>query len=1069
MPRRDLQLDVRAATGLEAVVDDLARRSAGEPLPPHEREVLVVQSRGLARWLTLELATRLGCAAHADLPFPQHLISQLLTAHGLAEDDAEPWSRDELVWRLDDCLAQGDLPTAPAHYLADGDARKRHQLADRLADRFDAYQVHRPELVAAWRDGKVGMDHAHAAWQMELWRRLAAAITVPDAAERLETLVERLRNGDDRGLPSRLGVIITGVMPRIHLRVIEAIAGLRRVTVWLLGPTQQDWSSIASPREIQARQRRRGADGFDDAGHPLLAVLARQGRDWFRWLTTTSTWTDRWQDLPVREPDAATLLGRIQQDIADLAEPDVVALGEEDRSLALHCCHGERREIEVLRDRILDAFATCPGLRPADVLVLMADGARYAPLIDAVFGAGPQPLPYRIADRSVAEADEAAQALLALLTLVEGRLGHEEVLAVLRLTAVRSAAAFSDADLERIAAWSRQAGVRWGADGDHRQALVPGVAMDAGSWRTGLNRLLAGYALGPLDTRCAGLMPVAGMVAVDAELLGRFVAWLDRLLAAVAEGRHARAPGAWAAFLSDLVDGFLLDAEGATDLVAVRSALAELAAVARRTAVRAPVPAAVIADHLTTVFAAEQKSADFVSGSITVAAFKPMRSIPARVVALVGMGADAFPRRSVAQPFDLIAAQPQPGDRDTVGDDRQMFLEALLAARERLIITWPGLSQVDDAERPPSSCVAILLDVCAKMLGGDAAARARLVTHHRRQPFAAAHAAGSGEQGTFDTAMVAVATTLAGARTALPPFVSTPPPMPDAAPSGDDLDTDLENLVRFWRNPARAWCQAALDLRPADAEENTGDDEAFARSPLVDVTLGDAVLRLPAARRAARLDRAVDDGQLPPGALGDAHRQMMDSALAAFAARLPPTAAQRSIALEGPGWRLSAQVPAHADEQVLWRYAHLKDHDRLRAACAHLAWNAWRAAQGLVPGTTHVITRDEPLVLAPCADAPQRLARLMDGMRLGQQAPLPFFCATSRIGARMREKPLEEILHQSALRTAWQGNDYSDIPGEGDDAAVALAWRGREALDATWLAWACAVWDALNGKEGESA
>ena len=87
-----------------------------------------------------------------------------------------------------------------------------------------------------------------------------------------------------------------------------------------------------------------------------------------------------------------------------------------------------------------------------------------------------------------------------------------------------------------------------------------------------------------------------------------------------------------------------------------------------------------------------------------------MRSVPHRVVCLLGLDDDAFPRKAPRDGDDLLLDDPWIGERDPRSEDRQLLLDALMAASERLIITYTGNDERTNKRRPPAVPVGELLD-----------------------------------------------------------------------------------------------------------------------------------------------------------------------------------------------------------------------------------------------------------------------------------------------------------------------------------------------------------------------
>lgn len=1056
-----MPLAVRVSDRLDRLADDLAAWLARDPLPPAAREWIVVQSLSLRRWLQQRLAEAHGCAAGLHLPFPAALIGELERGFGLARPEDDPWDRDRLRWRIAALAegAAGDLEPL-RRYLDGGHAAarggKRLQLADRVADLLDSYQLYRPEMLAAWEDGAAWAelpadDREHEAWQAALWRRLRADIALPPRSQRLDGLRARLRaDGPPAGWPPRLSLLVTGVLPPRVVDVLEDLAEHQPVAVWLVSPLPQPWGDLVSRREAAWRDE-------GPVGHPLVASLGRQARDWFRAIGDRPAWADGWDWIGAAPPDDRTVLGRLQALMAETADGPAVDLPPGDASLTLHCCHGERREVEVVRDQLLAAFADLPDLRPHEVMLLAPDLERYAPLAEAVLAGGDPAvrLPLRVADRSLGGSDPAAQALLALLALARSRAALGEIVDLLELPAVRIGAGLAPEQAAQARELLERAGLRWGRDRAHRAQLLDAPAEAHGTLAATLDRLLLGWAAGP-DAVAADGIAAGAEGAPDHALLGALLGWLQRAAAHLDALQAPRPLPDWA----DAVQAMIADLL-APDEQDVSAAAAAADALRRDGAgVDAFAPSlAEVAAALGTALAAEARSSDYVSGAITLAGLKPMRTIPARVVVLLGMADGAWPRRTAAQPFDLVSSHPRPGDRQMREDDRQLFLEAILAARERLIITWPGRPAAGDAahERPPSACLAELCDAldAAFVADGEARPSARLTTVHPLQPFSAAYLASGGRPAlpTFDAAGVDLARRLLRDRAPEPPFLPAPLPAAVAEPFAIDLDA----LVRWWQDPAAAWCGAALGFAPGRERAAAGDDEPLAIDGLVRFQLTDAVVRglLAGGDGGAVLDRLAADGRMPLGRLGEAGRRAVAADAAALADALaahrglPPL----TIAAAGADWRLDGALdPAPAGNvlRAVHAGAAAADRSRLALAIRHLAWNAWQVGRGEPPGAAELVARQERLALAAHgADAPRRLAALIALTRAGQAAPTPFF---PRTGLAMHERDGSdaEVAAWFALREPW--------PSEAAEPAAALAWRGREAMGEATAALCRLVW-----------
>lgn len=923
------------------------------PLDPLENEYLLVHSNGIAQWLRLALAERdrgCGIAAALDFLLPSRFMWQayraVLGAHAVPEQS--PLDKDPLAWRLMRLLPAlaGQPGFEPvARFLADdAGVRKRHQLAHRLADLFDQYQVYRADWLDAWSRGEIVLPDAlgrdrplpdSQAWQARLWRALlddlgaAGGEPVGRAAVHAAFMARVRAPGDmprPAGLPRRLLVFGISAMPR---QTLEALSGLSRwiqILVCVNNPCAHYWADILGDRDLlRARFRRQARrpgmpevldeDALHQQTHPLLASWGRQGRDFIGLLDDIDDPAhrarcglafealhqriDAFEELP-----GATLLEQLQDDIRDLrplAEtrerwPAVDA--SRDDSLRFHVAHSAQREVEILHDQLLAAFAADPGLQPRDVIVMVPDIEAYAPHVQAVFGqygAGDRRhVPYALADRGQRQADPLVIVLEQLLSLPRLRLGIQEVLEWLDVPALRARFGIEAGDLPLLQAWARDAEVRWGLHAEHRGAFGLEQTPEAAhghTWRFGLERMLLGYAAGPDAPAWLAIEPYGETGGLQAQALGALARLLDTLDRHWRLLRQDAAPAQWAASLRALLDDFFLPASDADEhtLARFREILQDWALLCEAAGVDEALPVSIVAEHCLGRLDQAGLSQRFFAGAVTFATLMPMRAIPFRRVCLLGMQDGAFPRQRVPVDFDLMALHPRPGDRSRREDDRYLFLEALLSARDQLYISWIGHSIHDNTPQPPSVLVSQLMDHLDRgwrRADGDGALSRALSLHHPLQPFSRRYFPARAQTGPG--ALFTYAAEWRGARrpaaTAASPPAALPPPRREAA-------VRLDVLRQFLRHPVRAFFQQRLQVFFEAPDPDLDEGEPYVRDGLAQwqlrAELLEALRRVPDpadAEPAFRdcLERMRRRGALVAGGLGEAAaRALRDSVEAA--------------------------------------------------------------------------------------------------------------------------------------------------------------------------------------------
>ncbi len=1085
------------------LMERLAHDLRTAPLSPLEDEIIVTQSQGMSKWIRLELARRHGCAASLRMPFPAAFCYDILARRGTASRTRSPsgalvapiderFTREILTWRILDLLQSGitsDATFRPLSvFLADGDARAHLGLAERLAGRFDDYQLYRPDVLLGWEQGDACDSHAvHTHWQAELWRRLCEGKAPMHLARAFTTLIDDLGRSTarDDDLPRRVSVFGVSTLPPLFVRLLHALAHLIPVRVYVTAPPRDTW-------------RPSGENGRH-AGHPLFEAFGTQSRAFLESLAIAdSTWEEHYpRDAAIANVSARSL-STLQQDMR-VGRPgdmppgaDRPVLPAADDSIRIHRCHSPLREMEVLRDQLLAALAADPALRPHDILVLVPDISAYAPFIEAVFGvteSGLPPLPFHIADRSFIDEHSIADTVLRILSLVDSRLTSAEVLALLDVPAIRLAASLDDHAPPLVHRWVSDTRIRWGVDGADRAQRFDVPVVEANTWRAGLDRLLMGYAAGPVQDLVAGVLPEAGALAGDAMTLGAFTDWADRLFATLDNWRIPRPLDDWRQALLAGVDEFFTaaDDDEANALQAVRQQIETLGRMQLVSGGERAVDVGVIRDWLQHALDDQGFGSGFLVGGITFCALKPMRSIPFKVIAVAGLDDASFPRRDRRAAFDLMEIAPRAGDRNLREDDRQLFLDILFAAQQQLILSHVGRSITDNKERAMSVVLAQLLDHLDSRFrtgeiepttGKEKPARDRIVVEHRLQPFSPAYFA---QDADADPRLFSFsrdnADALAASRTGRgepAPFV---PAEMLAAPTGprsrgtklaaedepERFEISLTDLTNCWKNPSRFFCERALDLKlPYNDDDDVEQDDAepVTVDGLTRWAMHDEMLRLHlAGTRDPELElrRATARGTLPPHALAHAWFAKLDAEMDDMLQTLPSftPVEPRLVAVAGDGWEITGRLDLlTTDGRVAVHATTMKPKYLLRAWIAHLLLNA-ASGDDLPPRVSFVYCSDTAFRFPPVPNARELLDALVLGYRQALAAPLPVFEKASyamweqvwklRAGSKSKKEPL--ACARSAYESTDKPWDGGKTFGDDHDAYVALVWRGRRPLD----------------------
>ncbi|WP_298231358.1 exodeoxyribonuclease V subunit gamma [uncultured Azohydromonas sp.] len=1063
---------------------------------PFESVHLVVPGDAVRRALSLALADAQGvCANLSFSTLPDWLATQcarlLPGAPGLA-----PFAPAELAWRLYGVLGDADWVSAQPRlqaWLGGADALMRWELAQRGAALMDQLLAYRADWLQGWSDGRpagIEAETEDEAWQAALWRRLRLDLGLAQRhpAEAPLLALQRLDEEALRaaGLPRRVHVFMPFALAPLHLALLQALARRIDVCCYVLNPCREYWFEVVDARRL-ARLEQQGRALYHEVGQRLLAAWGRQTQAQLDLLLEAATEAEIEVEAFIPR-GAPTLLARLQDAVLALRdlEPGSVALEPDDHSVEVHVAHSRLRELEVLQDRLLALFAADETLQPSDILVVTPALDAAAPLVEAVFGTAPRGrfIPFAIAGRVPSRVNAPARVLLSLLGLVGSRFSAGQVFELLLQPLVARRFDFEADALEQVRTWLREAAIRSGLDGGRH------------SLGEGLSRLFLGYALPSAPSEPFGdRLPVGACEGEEDTLaLGafwRFGSTLRRLDALLS---HPLPPARWRAALLEAAEALLAPGEAErADWRELQHALAALHEQWRAAALEEPLPLPVVRAALQAQLDAGAPGA-VPAGRLTFAPMDALRGLPFRVVCVIGLDDGAFPATERPAEFDLLALAPRRGDRQRRQDDRNLFLDLLLSARERLLLSYTGRGVRDHAPLPPSVLVSELLDVLVPAVAADgsaaarAAARARLVVEHPLHAFdpAAFDPASDPRLRSFDADMARALQRGAETPADVPAWGPSLPDVLDDEAEGDALPAaapevpgrpffgaplpvseeywrhvTLEQLAAFFRNPCRVLLERRLGLALPRSREALAEEEDL----LPDVRSRRSLARrlLPALAQGgdpgALLRLARAGTEYPTGRLGGLllRREMgaltdYAGALRGAAQALPPWSGTLDFELEGEPWQLEG---ARADlrPQGLWlgRYGDAGPHDFIEAWLWHLWLNAGRPP-GVAPRTRWQ-ARDGAFELGEVAHPRRTLAELMALYRQGLSRPLHFF-------PRSAWEFMEGKESLPRARAAWRGTPQR--PGESEDEAYRLALRGcAEPLDEEFVRCARTVFGPL--------
>ena len=619
---------------------------------------------------------------------------------------------------------------------------------------------------------------------------------------------------------------------------------------------------------------------------------------------------------------ANNVLKNIQLDFLELQNRSEAAFGADalnnshaklpiacnDQSIQMVSAHSPLREVQTLFDQMLGWFDndlsdndaidsdtidndttgdTKDTLKPRDILVMVPDIDVYAPYIEAVFGsaADDQRIPWAIADQALNKENLIIDSFLRLLQLPRSRLTITDVIELLEVPAISEKFEIELSDLDQIKQWLNKANIRWGLDENHRRDLgLP--SWNENTWFKGLQQLLLGLVMPDSAQALNQYWPVPSVTGGQGELLGKLMAFIDQLdhwyHRLSEQDENALSPSDWQTLLLQMISDFYpqqaADEKGLNDQLVLQKIRDQfqrwqeellLAGYSISNQDSDPdvnldeLTHGVVLQYFTACLTKQVGWQRFLAGPVNFCTLMPMRSIPFKIVCMLGMNDEDYPRRVPPQGFDLMAQGGyRRGDRSRREDDRYLFLEAVIAAQQKLYISYRGRDSRENTEIQPCVLVSELIDYLANgyVLEGDEdlphkdsekRLRKKLITEQKLQPFNTDYFT---QQKPYDLSyqrlwqQVAKASIecdkeadLALSFNSVPnSFLTTP--LEDDRDSQFRLAPELEDIKQCLMNPCKFFMQRRLNVNLTQYWDETEIDEPFELDNLQSYLLNESLL-----------------------------------------------------------------------------------------------------------------------------------------------------------------------------------------------------------------------------------
>lgn len=732
------------------------------PLPFFCQETIVVQNAGMQHWLNMSIAQSRGISMNIDYALPAQFLWKLLRTVASEEKVPEqsPYSREVLCWRIcqlldtEQVLNDQDFSQVNAYWqggnpqeLPSSQAQlKRYQLAVKVADLYEQYLIFRPQWIDAWCNFTVSSSVAelpeelgqvnHSVWQAKLWQLLDQQLSY-NPVELMADAIANLKNHGDL-LPKRISFFGINAMAPMWLEFIQALGKHTDIHFFHLNPCVDYWGDIQTEKQLYQKlsQWTEGTENLaDEVGNPLLANLGQQGREFISLLQSISAINiDAFEPLTQVSDvinEKASVLHQVQQDILSLKDARQASKKLIDDSIVLTSCHSAFREVQALHDWLLHQLNNDSSLTPKDILVMCPQVEDYAPYINAVFARGWQdisdevpPLPCSIADRTSSDSDPIVATFSDLLNLPDSRFHISSVISFMRVPAMMAKIKLTSEEVAKLVTWLEAAAVHWGLSQNHKaQILNDSKASGQFSWQQGLDKLLKGFAFSDSeaiyypDIDSTATLALPHVEGQDGLLLGKLILFIEQLQIHASTLATERTASQWQQYLMSFVDDCFIN-QGEQSFDIIESAISSLNDHCFHANYHDQISLTVVREYLNNHFATPDPGRQFMVGQVTFCSMLPMRSIPFKVIAILGLNDGEFPRQRTPLAFDLMSVTPAKlGDRSRRGDDRYLFLEAIISARQALYLSYQGRNIKNNTVKQPSIILTELFDYLTQGYG----------------------------------------------------------------------------------------------------------------------------------------------------------------------------------------------------------------------------------------------------------------------------------------------------------------------------------------------------------------
>lgn len=697
-----------------------------------EPTTIVVESQGMQHYLNMEIAKKTGLSMNIDFPLVSreiYSICRSILGDKVVPQDS-PFKREYLVWNIFTILQDPDFISDPRAAYANAYWQEQPEpllqcfrLAKQLADVYEQYLIYREDWLTAWEQGNLkGLNDTLEPWQQLIWEQLVAIHPDHPAALRAAAISQLATH--QAKLPKSITIFAVNTLSPTQIEFFSAVAQYIDVYLFFLNPCSQYWGDVVSDKVLLRERLSKGIDELkaEDISHPILANLGQQGRGLFNQLQDINypDMTDSQLFIAPTADDAPSLLKQVQADIASAHVTPVTLHPEDiDASIQIHSGFSAIREVQTLHDELLRILTADPDLQPHDILVMCPSVEEYAPFVNSIFRPSYKPaqtdspqLVCSIADRAPLNSEPTVMMFLDMLSLPDSRFSVTKIIDYLRIPSVQKNLNLTEDELTLCINWLSISQIKWGLNQAHKASWLDNDAVtEHYTWEWGLSRLALGCLHSEMQEHHDEFAYVDAVEGLNSRILGKLLVLVNRLSTFRAQLNGDKSIQEWERLLQEMSQS--LFGETSTQLRAqqmIEQTISQFSKQVQTAGYESPIGLALVRESLSDKFSTPDALNQFLTGQVTFSSMVPMRSVPFKMICILGLNDGAFPRIALPNSIDLIAqSEKQRGDRSRRNEDRYLFLEALISARDYLYLSYQGQSAKDNQTIEPSLVIQELL------------------------------------------------------------------------------------------------------------------------------------------------------------------------------------------------------------------------------------------------------------------------------------------------------------------------------------------------------------------------